>query len=158
MPCASCPERRSRRERSPRSGIFSTPYPAASRAPRRARAATRRSKSPRAEGSHCFLSRARRFGESPFLDTLKELFEGSEALFEGLHIHEPRDWSVRHPVVRLSFGAGHFKEPGYLHVNLMSQLDYVEEQAGAERIRRRGSGKGMVLLVASGTAVKLKVS
>ena len=83
------------------------------------------------EGSHYFLSRPRRFGKSLFLDTLKELFEGSEALFEGLHIHEHRDWSVRHPVVRLSFGAGHFKEPGYLHVNLMAQLDYVEEQAGA---------------------------
>ena len=84
------------------------------------------------EGSHYFLSRPRRFGKSLFLDTLKELFEGSEELFEGLHIHEHRDWSVSHPVVRLSFGAGHFKEPGYLHVNLMSQLDYVEERAGAK--------------------------
>ena len=38
-------------------------------------------------GSHYFLSRPRRFGKSLFLDTLKELFEGNEALFEGLHIH-----------------------------------------------------------------------
>ena len=40
------------------------------------------------EGTHYFLSRPRRFGKSLFLDTLKELFEGSQALFAGLHIHE----------------------------------------------------------------------
>ena len=63
------------------------------------------------EGKHYFLSRPRRFGKSLFLDTCKELFEGSEALFEGLAIHDRWDWSVRHPVVRLSFGAGHFNQP-----------------------------------------------
>ena len=81
------------------------------------------------EGTHFFLSRPRRFGKSLFLDTLKELFEGNEALFEGLAIHERWDWSVHHPVLRLSFGAGHFKEPGYLHTNLMAQLDAVERRA-----------------------------
>ena len=38
------------------------------------------------EGKHYFLSRPRRFGKSLFLDTCKELFEGSEALFEGLAV------------------------------------------------------------------------
>ncbi len=61
---------------------------------------------------HYFLSRPRRFGKSLLLDTLKELFEGSEALFAGLHIHDSWDWSVRYPVVRLSFGGGNFTEPG----------------------------------------------
>ena len=77
-------------------------------------------------GKHYFLSRPRRFGKSLFLDTLKELFEGNEALFEGLAVHDGWDWSVRHPVLRLSFGSGNFKEPGYLHTNLMAQLDAVE--------------------------------
>ena len=36
------------------------------------------------EGKHYFLSRPRRFGKSLFLDTLKELFEGSRELFAGL--------------------------------------------------------------------------
>ena len=63
-------------------------------------------------GSHFFLSRPRRFGKSLFLDTLKDLFEGNAPLFEGLDIHDHWDWSVRHPVVRLSFGSGNFKEPG----------------------------------------------
>ena len=82
------------------------------------------------DGTHFFLSRPRRFGKSLFLDTLKELFEGNEPLFEGLAIHDRWDWSVRHPVLRLSFGSGHFKEPGYLHTNLMAELDAVERRAG----------------------------
>ena len=36
------------------------------------------------EGTHYFLSRPRRFGKSLFLDTLKELFEGNEPLFQRL--------------------------------------------------------------------------
>ena len=82
------------------------------------------------EGTHYFLSRPRRFGKSLFLDTLKELFEGNEPLFEGLYIRDRWDWSVRHPVVRLSFGSGNFKEPGYVETNLMAQLDAVERRAG----------------------------
>ena len=82
------------------------------------------------EGTHYFLSRPRRFGKSLFLDTLKELFEGNEPLFEGLHIHDRWDWSVRHPVIRLSFGSGNFKEPGYLQANLLDQLAAIERQTG----------------------------
>ena len=82
------------------------------------------------EGKHYFLSRPRRFGKSLFLDTLKELFEGNEPLFEGLYIHDHWDWSVRYPVVRLSFGRGNFKESGYLHANVMTQLHTIAEEAG----------------------------
>ena len=43
------------------------------------------------EGKHYFLSRPRRFGKSLFLDTLKELFEGNEELFDGaLHPRAPQ--------------------------------------------------------------------
>ena len=82
------------------------------------------------EGSHYFLSRPRRFGKSLFVDTLKELFEGNEALFEGLAVQDRWDWSVRHPVLRLSFGGGLFGESGRLHTNVMAQLDEVEREAG----------------------------
>ncbi len=81
------------------------------------------------EGKHYFLSRPRRFGKSLLIDTLKELFEGNEPLFKGLDIYEGWDWSVRHPVVRLSFGGGNFKEPGYLQANLMAQLDAIGRRA-----------------------------
>ena len=82
------------------------------------------------EGKHYFLSRPRRFGKSLLLDTLKELFEGNEALFTGLHIHNRWDWSERYPVVRLSFGGGHFGESGYVHTSAMAQLAAVAEDAG----------------------------
>jgi hypothetical protein len=35
------------------------------------------------QSGYFFISRPRRFGKSLFLDTLKELFEGNEALFSG---------------------------------------------------------------------------
>ena len=81
-------------------------------------------------GKHYFLSRPRRFGKSLFLDTLKELFEGSEELFEGLAIHGRWDWSARNPVVRLDFSQGDFTAPGYLHRNAMAQLDGLGRRAG----------------------------
>ena len=74
------------------------------------------------EGTHYFLSRPRHFGKSLFLETLKELFEGNKPLFAGLYIHDRWDWSVRHPVLRLSFGSGNFKELGYVEATLMEQL------------------------------------
>ena len=82
------------------------------------------------EGTHYFLSRPRRFGKSLFLDTLKEFFEGNEALFAGLYIHDGHDWTKRHPVVRLDFARGHFEEAGALHANLSAQLDGIETAAG----------------------------
>ncbi len=84
------------------------------------------------EGTHYFLSRPRRFGKSLFLDTLKELFEGNEPLFEGLYIHDHWDWSVRYPVLRLDFGSGNFDAPGILHKEVMAQLDAVEKETGVE--------------------------
>ena len=76
------------------------------------------------------MSRPRRFGKSLFLDTLKELFEGNEPLFAGLAIHDCWDWSIRYPVLRLSFGSGNFKKPDYLEAMLMEQLAAAERRAG----------------------------
>ena len=112
-------------------------------------------------GKHYFLSRPRRFGKSLFLDTLKELFEGSEGLFEGLGIHRPWDWSVRHPVVRLDFSSGSFASADDLHAEVTDQLDVIAVDAGIElagrtapiRFRQlirelhRSSGQRVVVLV-----------
>jgi len=59
-----------------------------------------------AEGSQYFLSRPRRFGKSLLLDTIAEVFAGNEPLFRGLEIHPHWDWSVRFPIIRLSFAEG----------------------------------------------------
>ncbi len=81
-------------------------------------------------GGRFFLSRPRRFGKSRFVDTLKELYEGSERLFRGLEVHEAWDWSRRRPVVRLSFAGGNFKRPGELAESVMRQLAAAERRAG----------------------------
>ena len=82
-------------------------------------------------GTHYFLSRPRRFGKSLFVDTLKELFEGSEALFRGLAVHDDGwDWSRRHPVVRLDFGGGNFKKRGLFEESAAAQLDDIARRTG----------------------------
>ena len=113
-------------------------------------------------GDFYFLSRPRRFGKSLLVDTLRELFEGNEPLFRGLHIHEPWDWSVRHPVVRLSFG-GKYNEPGDVERSVLNQLVWIEEEnqlepsdpasTGPERLQdilrrlHRTTGQQVVVLV-----------
>ena len=83
------------------------------------------------QGRYFFLSRPRRFGKSLLLSTLKSLFEGNELLFEGLDIYDKWDWSVRHPVVRLSFDAN-FDESRNLDSDVLAQLEIVETVHGAE--------------------------
>ena len=90
----------------------------------------------------------RRFGKSLFLDTCKELFEANEPLFEGLAIHDRWDWSVRYPVVRLSFGIGNFKEPGYVEASLMEQLAAAERRATVVTEYSTASGRLASLLEA----------
>jgi len=58
------------------------------------------------QGKYYFLSRPRRFGKSLFLDTLAELFAANEVLFRGLRVHGRWDWSIRYPVIHISFGGG----------------------------------------------------
>ena len=100
------------------------------------------------EGTHYFLSRPRRFGKSLFLDTLKELFEGSEELFAGLHIHAGHDWSKRHPVVRLSFGGGSFRDSDLLEANVMEQLAAAERRLGVVSEYLTAAGRFAYLLEA----------
>ncbi len=83
------------------------------------------------QGDHYFLSRPRRFGKSLLLDTLQALFEGHEALFRGLAIHEHWDWrpAQAHPVLRFSFDAGYHRLDA-LERNLHTQLAVLERQHG----------------------------
>ncbi len=113
------------------------------------------------DGTHYFLSRPRRFGKSLLLDTLKELFEGSEPLFRGLAIHDCWDWSVRHPVVRLSFGGGPYSSPKDVATSALAQLGALADEAGVEtrhdsapgrladllRQLHHGSGQRVVVLI-----------
>ena len=70
---------------------------------------------------------------------MKELFEGNEALFRGLHVHPHWDWTARHPVLRLDF-SGNCGTVETLHAGLMRQLDDVEEDFGLVLPRRYDDG------------------
>ncbi len=114
------------------------------------------------EGRHYFLSRPRRFGKSLLVDTIKALFEGRKELFEGLDIHGHRDWSVTHPVLRLSFG-GNYNTPPDIEGDIIEQLESAEREhgltpastsdTGPRRLRNlldrlhRATGQRVVILV-----------
>ena len=82
-------------------------------------------------GQHYFLSRPRRFGKSLLLDTIKELFEDSEALFRDLAIHDKWDWGRPRPALRLDFGSGDYEQPDWLSEDVAAQLEAIEKSAGA---------------------------
>ena len=56
--------------------------------------------------SRFFLSRPCRFGKSLFVDTLKEIFEGNQKLFEGLYIYDKWDWTKKYSVIKIDFAEG----------------------------------------------------
>ena len=98
-------------------------------------------------GSHYFLSRPRRFGKSLFLDTLKELFEGSKPLFQGLAVHDQWDWSVTYPVLRFSFGSGDYSTLDHLKQDINKQLTHFEQHFEIKPQFSHPSGRFSDLLV-----------
>ena len=82
-------------------------------------------------------------------------------MFRGLAIHDRWDWSAQHPVVRLSFGIGSFREPGSLDASVAAQLDAAERRwdvasgyrGGAQRLAalvegiHRNTGRSVAILV-----------
>jgi Predicted AAA-ATPase len=78
------------------------------------------------EANYYFLSRPRRFGKSLLLSTIKELFQGSKELFEGLWIEDKWDWGKQNPVIHLSFAGTDMRELG-LNVALHNMLDRVAQ-------------------------------
>lgn len=73
--------------------------------------------------NYIFLSRPRRFGKSLTLDTIAELFEGNQALFEGLYAHTNWDWATKHPIIRVSFVDGVKEGLDRLEKTLTNQLN-----------------------------------
>ena len=86
-----------------------------------------------------FLSRPRRFGKSLFVDTLKEIFEGNQKLFEGLYIYNKWDWTKKYPVIKLDFAEGMLKSRKDLD-ETQSQL--MRSQLGGALEPITGGGEG----------------
>ena len=92
-------------------------------------------------GNCYFLSRPRRFGKSLFLDTLKQLFEGKRALFEGLAADTRWDWGRTHPVIRISFGGGVLKNRAALDERLGELLQDNQDRLGITCTHTSVSGR-----------------
>ncbi|MBF0243506.1 MAG: ATP-binding protein [Desulfamplus sp.] len=84
------------------------------------------------EGKHYFLSRPRRFGKSLFLDTLKELFEGNQKLFQGLYIYDKWDFTKTNPVIHISFGGGVLQSREELERKIRDILRINRDRLGIE--------------------------
>ncbi|WP_445396743.1 AAA family ATPase [Zobellella sp. An-6] len=93
------------------------------------------------QGSYYFLSRPRRFGKSLLLDTLHQLFEAKEPLFQGLFIHGQWDWSRPRPVVRLGFGSGVMNGRPLLDQNIHEQLNEQAERLGVSLVNETIGGR-----------------
>ena len=110
-------------------------------------------------GSYYFLSRPRRFGKSLFLDTLKELFEGNQALFQGLAAENRWDWRKKYPVIRISFGGGVLGSVADLQQSLHQQLTMLEDQfkSTARFPDHRSRFKDLIVHAATGERVVILV-
>lgn len=96
-------------------------------------------------GSYYFFARPRRFGKSLLVSTLKELFKGNRALFEGLWIENRWDWSRTSPVIHISFDALSYKALG-LEAALQSELADIAESFGIDLVKPDLSGQFKELL------------
>jgi hypothetical protein len=72
--------------------------------------------------TYLFLSRPRRFGKSLMLSTIKELYDGSSELFNGLWIEHRWDWEAnQRPVIWLKFSSQGIRTLG-LEAGLLEML------------------------------------
>lgn len=99
------------------------------------------------DGKYYFLSRPHGFGKSLLLDTVKEIFEGNQALFVGLAIHPQWDWSRRHPVIRIDFSGDTLCSLEDVNASLTQQLDEYERQYDlpARYLDHRGRLRDLIL-------------
>ena len=92
------------------------------------------------QGKPYFLSRPRRFGKSLLLDTMEQAFSGRRELFEGLYLDSPEsewDWSRTHPVLRISFGTGSYRNLDELRQSLAFQLKSLAEKLEVPQLEQK---------------------
>ncbi|MFN8394192.1 MAG: ATP-binding protein [Bacteroidia bacterium] len=106
-------------------------------------------------GNYFFLSRPRRFGKSLLISTLKEIFDGNRALFEGLWIHDKIDWEPR-PVIRLDFSEIVSRETPF-HESLDAEMDRVAAEHGLPPLTGDYSSKFRRIIEAVGSKRKVAI-
>ena len=83
------------------------------------------------EGKFYFLARPRRFGKSLFLDTLRNLFEGKQELFQGLCAEGNWKWTIKYPVIKLDM-SGDSTSVSALRSTLEGNLRYTAKRLGVQ--------------------------
>ncbi|TAE19094.1 MAG: AAA family ATPase [Bacteroidetes bacterium] len=96
------------------------------------------------DNKYYFYSHPRRFGKSLLISTLEEVFLGSQALFEGLWIHDKITWE-QHPVLKFSFAKSDFKELG-LNQYFLNLLDEHAKIHNIELAQTTVGGKMQALI------------
>jgi hypothetical protein len=86
------------------------------------------------------------------VDTLKEIFEGNQKLFEGLYIHDRWDWSNKYPVIKFDFAAGEVRNREELDVRILNMFRENGQRLGIGMDSTDLAGKFSDLI--SGTASK----
>ena len=84
-------------------------------------------------GGAFFLSRPRRFGKSLLLDTMDQAFSGRRELFSGLYLDSAEstwDWSASHPVIKISFGTGSFRNVADFNRSILFQIEEIHQRLG----------------------------
>jgi Predicted AAA-ATPase len=101
-------------------------------------------------GTYYFFSRPRRFGKSLLISTLKELYLGNKALFNGLWIENNWDWSKTNPVIHISFDDVDYQGLG-LNDALLEQLDECAALYGItlEKITLKSKFKELIAALSS---------
>ncbi|MDX2281797.1 MAG: AAA family ATPase [Saprospiraceae bacterium] len=82
-------------------------------------------------GHYYFLSRPRRFGKSLLVSTIKELFSGDKALFQGLWIENNWDWNTKLPVIHLKMSQIDYQSNG-LYQGLNQELQRIGTDLGIQ--------------------------
>ncbi|HRW09197.1 MAG TPA: AAA family ATPase [Caldilineaceae bacterium] len=108
-------------------------------------------------GSQVFLSRPRRFGKSLLTTTLKEIYRGNRALFQGLWIEDKLDWQPR-PVILINFNALNYRERSLAEA-LADQMDKLASDYNLTLSERDHKGKfrELILLLAEQNDVILLI-
>ena len=87
------------------------------------------------------MNRPRRFGKSLLLDTLKDLFEGHQALFAGLAAELRWDWRKKYPVIRVSFSDGVLRNRAELDQRISEILGDNQKRLGVTCTHESLSGQ-----------------
>ena len=78
-------------------------------------------------GEYYFLSRPRRFGKSLFLDTLSDLFQAKQSLFEGLAVYDSWDWSTKYSVIKISLNTGDFSSRAGIEQRILDIFSTIQK-------------------------------